>query len=553
MIRSTGRSSAVIFSFDSSTWICRRSPPSTLTDATPGTRSRRGDRSFSAISRSVTRSKLPSTPTPMIGWAFASNLNMTGASASSGRRPRTRSSRLRTSSAASLRSVPHAKFSVTRPEPSDEVDSSRSRPRDGAHRLLDRPRDQLLDLQRADAGIADANREARDRRRPASGRPAGAAATSCPSRMTTPESMNIVTGRWMAVRGMLIGRSLTCCPGALAAAAALTLSGGGHDAVAVLQRAGAGRDRLCAPSFSPDGSRCARRRGCRSRTGSEPALSRLRRCWPPAARGRRGARRAPGRPEPPTNTPVLPSSGSRRRCSGPSARSARDRDRQLHARIHAGLQPEAGIRHFDFHFRGARRRVEHRRDAAHPAGERLAGERIDFDLRAACPTGTRLTSFSTRFATIRTMRMSTTDATGTFGLTNAPGSRKRLPTKPSTGEAMTVFDRLIFSSSSRDFACSNCALREIELRERRLVARLGVVVGLLRQQLALEQALVALEVGLRQLQVRLALPDRRRATLDTTPRPAGPAPEFRGPRPWRSSGRGAPDRRACTSTAAAGR
>ncbi len=77
---------------------------------------------------------------------------------------------------------------------------------------------------------------------------------------------------------------------------------------------------------------------------------------------------------------------------------------------------------------------------------------------ACVPTVTRFTSFSTRFATMRTERMSTIEATGTLGLTVAPGSRKRFPTKPSTGEAMTVFERLIFSSSSRDFACSNCAL-----------------------------------------------------------------------------------------------
>ena len=109
------------------------------------------------------RSKSPSTPTPMMGKVFASNLNMTGASASSGSRPRTRSSRLRTSSAASLRSVPQAKFSVTRLEPSDDVDSSRSRPGDRAHRLFERPRDELFHLERPDAGVADADGDARER------------------------------------------------------------------------------------------------------------------------------------------------------------------------------------------------------------------------------------------------------------------------------------------------------------------------------------------------------------------------------------------------------
>ena len=59
-------------------------------------------------------------------------------------------------------------------------------------------------------------------------------------------------------------------------------------------------------------------------------------------------------------------------------------DRQLHARIHARLQAVAAVRDFDLHFRGARRRIEDRRDAADAAGELLARERVDFDRRAAC-------------------------------------------------------------------------------------------------------------------------------------------------------------------------
>ena len=54
MMRSTDRSSAVVFSVDSSTRICRRRPPLTLTAATPGTRSRRCASVFSAMSRSWT-------------------------------------------------------------------------------------------------------------------------------------------------------------------------------------------------------------------------------------------------------------------------------------------------------------------------------------------------------------------------------------------------------------------------------------------------------------------------------------------------------------------
>ena len=82
--------------------------------------------------------------------------------------------------------------------------------------------------------------------------------------------------------------------------------------------------------------------------------------------------------------------------------------------------------------------------------------------------------------------------------------------KPFTGEVMTVFARLIFSSSSRACACSILRLREIELRLRGLIARVGIVVGLPRDQLPIEQALRAIEVGLRQPQIRLALTDCRR-------------------------------------------
>ena len=69
----------------------------------------------------------------------------------------------------------------------------------------------------------------------------------------------------------------------------------------------------------------------------------------------------------------------------------------------------------------------------------------------------RRMSFSTMLATSRTTPMSTTEMNGVFGVTQAPGSSTRLPTKPLTGDVMMVFDRLIFSSSSRACACANCA------------------------------------------------------------------------------------------------
>ena len=128
MISFTDKSSAVILSLASSTRICRRSPPLTVTVATPGTRSRRGPRSFSAISRSTTGSTSPSSPRNMMGAFAASNLKMTGGSASSGSRPRIRSSRERRSSAASFRSVPQPKLRRIWLVPSWEVEVTSSRP-----------------------------------------------------------------------------------------------------------------------------------------------------------------------------------------------------------------------------------------------------------------------------------------------------------------------------------------------------------------------------------------------------------------------------------------
>ncbi len=59
--------------------------------------------------------------------------------------------------------MPHAKFSVTlavafRRGRLDALEAG-----DGADRLLDRPRDQLFDLERTDAGVADADSDGRAR------------------------------------------------------------------------------------------------------------------------------------------------------------------------------------------------------------------------------------------------------------------------------------------------------------------------------------------------------------------------------------------------------
>ncbi len=122
-------------------------------------------------------------------------------------------------------------------------------------------------------------------------------------------------------------------------------------------------------------------------------------------------------------------------------------------------------------------------------------------------------SRSTRLATIRTTRMSTIEATGAFVLANAPGSRKRLPTKPSTGDDdLRVRQRDLQLVEPR-LGLLELRPRQVELRQRRLMPRVDVVERLLRQQLAIEEVLRAIEVGLRQLEIGLALPDRRFADL----------------------------------------
>ena len=67
-------------------------------------------------------------PIRRTGSAFESNLKIVGGSASSGSRLRMRSTRVRTSSAASDRSEPHSKFNRIWLLPSEELDSTRVMP-----------------------------------------------------------------------------------------------------------------------------------------------------------------------------------------------------------------------------------------------------------------------------------------------------------------------------------------------------------------------------------------------------------------------------------------
>ena len=93
-------------------------------DAGDALEARRQDvlREFAQLRRDRARRRCSRRARPMIGVAFESNFWTTGGSASSGRRPRTRSMRVRMSFIASLRSVPQVKFIEMLALPSCDVE-----------------------------------------------------------------------------------------------------------------------------------------------------------------------------------------------------------------------------------------------------------------------------------------------------------------------------------------------------------------------------------------------------------------------------------------------
>ena len=105
--------------------------------------------------------------------------------------------------------------------------------------------------------------------------------------------------------------------------------------------------------------------------------------------------------------------------------------------------------------------------------------------------------------------MSTTEMNDVFAPTLAPGSSVRLPMNPSTGAVMTVLARVDLQLVEAGLGLFHLRHRELELRLRRLVARVGVVERLPWQQVALEEALRAFHVVLRELQIGLALANGR--------------------------------------------
>ncbi len=141
--------------------ICRRRPPLTLTAATPGTRSSRCASVFSAMSRSWTGLKSPSTARNRIGNAVESNLKTIGGVGFLGQAG--------ADAVDAAADVVGGDVEVGAPG-EVEADDARAFARRGvdlleagdrADRLLERPRDRFLDLARADTRVVDADGDAR--------------------------------------------------------------------------------------------------------------------------------------------------------------------------------------------------------------------------------------------------------------------------------------------------------------------------------------------------------------------------------------------------------
>ena len=393
---------------------------------------------------------------------------MTGASASSGRRPRTRSRRLRTSSAASFRSVPHAKFSVTRLEPSDEVDSSRSRPATALIACSMRPRDELFHLERADAGVADADRDARERdvRHQVDRQPQRA----------TCQPIRMIDAREHEHRDRTLeSQSAECSSAApLGCRCRLARRGPGR------RRAPSGR--VAATMRSPSLSAPAPVVMTRAPSSSPLVISICSPSRMPTSTGRnlRGHRRRWRRRAGalPPRVPLRPFRPRRGDEHAGLAVEVDERVARHGERVGRACRPSAARAQYMPGFSrkpafGTSISISAVRVAGSKTGATRLTRPVNFSpgnaststLRRRARPARACTSFSTRLATIRTVRMSTTDATGAFGA----DQRARIE----IALADEAVDRrrdhacsasLIFSSSSRAFACSNCALREIELR-----------------------------------------------------------------------------------------
>ncbi len=183
-------------------------------------------------------------------------------------------------------------------------------------------------------------------------------------------------------------------------------------------------------------------------------------------------------------------------------------DRELHPRIHARLQPVADVRHFDLEFGRARRRIEDRRDTADAALEDFARVRVDLDV------GRRAHRHATHVALDQVRHHPHGADVDHRGHRRVRAGKRAGIEVALADEAVDRRHDLRVRQADLQLVESGLGLFElrlgkVELRDGRLMPRVDVIERLLRQQLAIEEAARAVEAALRQLQVRLALANRR--------------------------------------------
>ncbi len=182
--------------------------------------------------------------------------------------------------------------------------------------------------------------------------------------------------------------------------------------------------------------------------------------------------------------------------------------RDADAGVHARLEARGRIRDLDLDRRGARRGVEHRRHACDAAHELLAGKRIDLDDGFVAGADLLEILFDdvgdqTHAADVHDVgnrRVLSDERAGVNGAARHEAVDRRHDDRVGQRDAKLVEPRVRLVV---------LRAREIELRDGGLIARLGIVERLLRQQLTREQIARPLGVGQRQLEVGLALADGR--------------------------------------------
>ena len=183
------------------------------------------------------------------------------------------------------------------------------------------------------------------------------------------------------------------------------------------------------------------------------------------------------------------------------------------ARVHAGLQAVLVVGNLDFNRRGARGRIEHRRDARDAPHEALAREGVDLDPRHVADANLLQILFDDVGDHAHALNVDDLDDRRVRRDVRARIHRAPRDEPVDRREDHGVLEREPQLVEARLRLRILCA-RQVERRLCRLILRFRIVERLLRQQLALEEVPRALDVGLGEIQIGFALADGRLADLE---------------------------------------